>query len=93
MKQTVRALVVMSLVLFSHFAGAGARENARLQEGKITKNEAQHLVLKEFPGATIKQCVLAKGGEHSVWNIDLIKPGSNTVTKVKVDGESGQLIQ
>ena len=87
---------LLSVALVCIFAttgavSAGSRENQRLQEGKITKNEAQHLVLKQFPGATIKNCELKTTEGHSVWVVSLIKAGDKTVAKVQVDGLTGKI--
>ena len=87
---------LLSIALISIFAAtcvvsAETRENQRLQEGKITKNEAEHLVLNQFPGATIKKCELTKGKDHSVWVLDVMKAGAHDVTKVQVDGLTGKI--
>lgn len=87
---------LLSVALVSIFAAtgvlsAGSRENERLQEGKITKNEAQHLVLKQFPDATIKNCDLKMINSHSVWVVSLTKAGDKTVVKVQVDGLTGKI--
>ncbi len=74
-----------------HSAGT-VRENERLQSGKITKNEAGHLVLRKFPGARIKKCELTNGRDHSVWVLDIIKAGTQGVSKVRVDGLSGKIL-
>jgi uncharacterized membrane protein YkoI len=87
---------LLSVVLISIFAAtgavsAGSRENQRLQEGKITKNEAQHLVLKQFPDGTIKNCELKTVANHSVWVVSLTKAGDKTVEKVQVDALTGKI--
>ena len=89
---------LLSVALVSMFAAVGVlsaetRENQRLQEGKITKNEAQHLVLKQFPDATIKNCELKTIKGHSVWVVSFIKAGDKTVAKVQVDGLTGKITQ
>jgi uncharacterized membrane protein YkoI len=71
---------------------ASSRENQRLHEGKITKNEAQHLVLKKFPGAKIGRTKLEQGKSHSVWVIDVVKAGASGTTPVRVDGHSGKIL-
>lgn len=85
------ALVTACTFASSPIDGASTRENKRLQEGKITKNEAQHLVLKKFPGATVRKCELSRGKDHSVWILDVVKSGATEVTKVQVDGRSGKI--
>lgn len=91
MKRFLLAVVTCTLAV-SSLSAATARENKRLQEGKITKNEAEHLVLKQFPGATIKRCALTPGGQHSVWAVELVKSGAREVTKLQVDGRSGKIL-
>ena len=76
----------------SNRAAGTARENQRLQQGKITKNEAQHLVLKQFPGAKVKKCILTSGPDHGIWVLDIVKAGTRETTKVQVDGQSGKIL-
>ncbi len=71
---------------------ASTRENRRLREGKITKIEAQHLVLREFPGAAIRKCELVPRGDHSMWVVTLVKPGGGDPISVRVDGRSGKIL-
>ena len=93
MKQSRRfffALLLCTLAA-SPLNAAENREARRIHQGKITKNEAQHLALKKFPGATVKKCELTSGRDHSVWVMDVVKAGSKTVTKIEVDGLSGKV--
>ncbi len=93
-----RSLLVVSSVFavctfaFSSPSAASSRESQRLQEGKITKNQAQHLVLKKFPGATIKKCDLTTAKDQSVWVLHVLKPGAQEATEVRVDGRSGKIL-
>lgn len=77
---------------FSSVTIAGSREQARIERGKITKNEAQHLVLKKYPGATVAKCVLKSGKGGDVWMVELTQAGSHDVTRVQVDGRTGKLM-
>lgn len=95
MKNSFYHLLAVALVSIFAATGilfAGSRENQRLQEGKITKNEAQHLVLKQFPDATIKSCELKTANGHSVWVVSLIKANDKTVAQVQVDGVTGKIL-
>lgn len=74
------------------YAAGTAQENERLQSGKITKNQAEHLVLAKYPGAKIKKCVLTKGKGHSIWVVDMVKTGTSEISQVKVDGLSGKIL-
>ena len=95
MKQSFRfilSLIVAGSLTASVFGQMTDREFERLDQGKITKNQAQHFVLKKFPGASIKKCELRRGKKGSVWAVELVKPGEKTVTKVEVDGGSGKIL-
>ncbi|MEP6811342.1 MAG: PepSY domain-containing protein [Chthoniobacterales bacterium] len=85
-------LLSCSAALPSIHAAGGARENKRLQEGKITKNQAEHLVLQKYPGAKINKCVLTQSHGHGVWMLDVVKAGTNATAKVQVDGLSGKIL-
>ncbi len=85
-------LISWSAALPAMHAAGSERENKRLQEGKVTKNEAQHLVLQKFPGAKIKKCVLIQDKGHGVWMLDVVKAGTLETSKVQVDGLSGKIL-
>jgi uncharacterized membrane protein YkoI len=85
-------IVTVCTFAVSSMSMAGSRENKRLEQGKITKNEAQHLVLNKFPGATIKKCELTPGKDHSVWVVGLVKAGAHDVTQLQVDGLTGKIL-
>ncbi len=92
------SLLLLTLVTAATFTGssitsAATREDRRLSAGKITKNEAQHLVLKHFPGARIQHCRLQRESGHAFWVVDLVQSGSNKATTVRVDGRSGKMMQ
>lgn len=72
-------------------ATADSRENQRLQQGKITKNEAQHLVLKKFPGAKVRKCELKGEQGHSIWMLEVMKSGESKPMQVQVDGRTGKI--
>jgi uncharacterized membrane protein YkoI len=88
----VFSIVTACTFAVSSISAASSRENERLREGKITKNEAEHLVLKKFPGATIKRCELTRGKDHSVWVLDVVKAGAHDPIKVQVDGLTGKIL-
>lgn len=84
------AIVTLSLAAAAH-AQMSKRESHRIDQGKITKNEAQHLVQNAFPGAKIQHCKLHNVNGHAVWNVDLVKSGQTNATTVQVDGRTGQI--
>lgn len=92
------SIFLLSIVTVATFAtssasSAATRETRRLDAGKITKNEAQHLVLKHNPGARIQNCRLTGAKGHSVWVVDFMAAGSNKATTVRVDGRSGKIMR
>ncbi len=95
MKQSTPRILSFFLVCafsISSLSQAETRESKRLRQGKITKNEAQHLVIKKYPGARIKKCMLKEERGHSVWMIEMVKAGDQGVTKAEVDGRSGKVM-
>jgi uncharacterized membrane protein YkoI len=86
------SVVVICTFAVSSLSAASSRENQRLHERKITKNEAQHLVLKKYPGAIVKKCELMDEKGQSVWMLQVVKPGARDATDVKVDGRSGKIL-
>jgi uncharacterized membrane protein YkoI len=87
------AAVIAALALLpSVHAQMSARESNRIDKGKITKNEAQHLVENAYPGAKITKCELHGAKGHSMWLVELVKSGSNKTTTVEVDGRTGKIV-
>lgn len=84
-------LHLLCALAFAFPLHAESREAKRIQQGKITKNEAQHLVLKKFPKAKILKCELKLNGNHSVWMVELVRAGDQQPSKLQVDGSSGKI--
>lgn len=94
MKRSLSLIVFVGLAsafTIAPLSAATSREDKRLQRGVITKNEAQHLVLKKYPGAKINHCELKKTDGHSVWSIDVTPAGAQKATTVQIDGRSGKM--
>jgi uncharacterized membrane protein YkoI len=92
MKPIFRALLIaLILFVFAPLIRAGAREDQRLQNGQITKNEAEHLVLQKFPNATVKNCQLKNENGHSVWQVTFLKANESAAATVEVDGKTGEI--
>jgi uncharacterized membrane protein YkoI len=58
---------------------------------KITKNEAEHIALKNYPGARVTAARLEKGAGGPVWLIEIAPPKSKPVA-VTVDAMSGRIV-
>ena len=94
MKQSFRYTAALLLAITfsaSALAEMNSRESKRIEQGKITKNEAQHLVQNAYPGAKINRCELKRSKDHGVWIVDLVKTGENKASRVEVDGRTGKI--
>lgn len=58
---------------------------------KITKNEAEHIALKQFPGASVASAELKKVHDRLVWELQ-ITPSGKAASTVKVDAMTGRII-
>lgn len=85
------SVITASALAASAVAQMTSREFERIDTGKITKNQAEHLVLKRYPGAKVKKATLRHRKNHSFWDLALLMPGAHNVTKVEVDGRSGKI--
>jgi uncharacterized membrane protein YkoI len=59
---------------------------------KITKNQAEHIALKPFPGARVTAAKLATVEGKLVWSVEIAKADSPEIRKVRVDAMSGRVI-
>lgn len=84
-------LVAAAILAVSSADDASSQENQRLRQGKITKNEAEHLVLRKFPGARIGRCELKHGTHHSFWIVELAPSNGSGPSRVRVDGRTGKI--
>ena len=89
----ILAIVVGSvLVTSSALAAAEKSDAAPAAAGKkITQNEAQHLVLKKYPGARVVSSEEKTMNGNAVWVVTFMQTGANTAQKVSVDESTGKL--
>lgn len=59
---------------------------------KITKNEAEHIALRKYPGAHVTAGKLKKVHGKLVWSLELATAGDGT-KPVAVDALTGRLIE
>lgn len=85
-------VVILALLApFSAFAQMEKAEMDRIAHGKITKNQAQHLVLNKYPGAKIISCDEATANGHLMWKVRFTVTGSNLAERVDVDEDTGKI--
>jgi uncharacterized membrane protein YkoI len=61
-------------------------------DAKITKNEAEHIALKGYPGARVTAAKLEKVMGRLVWLIEIAPPKSKPAVAVRVDAMSGRIV-
>jgi uncharacterized membrane protein YkoI len=86
----LKSLLALALVVSFLFLEASARDDKG--DAKITKNEAEHIALKRFPGAHVTAAKLDKAKGKLVWLVEIAKGNLPQVTKVEVDAMSGRII-
>ena len=84
------SLMALSLLLcFSHLSASPLDPEG---ETKITKNEAEHIALKRYPGARVTAAKLEKAAGGMVWLIEIAPPKSKPAVAVSVDATSGRIV-
>ena len=58
----------------------------------ITKNEAEHIALKNYPGARVTAARLEKAAGGLIWLIEIASPKTKTAVAVTVDAVSGRIV-
>lgn len=58
---------------------------------KITKNEAEHIALKRFPGAHVTAAKLETVQGKLVWSVEIAGPKTQPSTAVAVDAVTGRI--
>ncbi|HEY2138619.1 MAG TPA: PepSY domain-containing protein [Chthoniobacterales bacterium] len=76
------------------FSVSAAEENpSQLVKGaKITKIQAEHIVLAQVPHGRVKSAEIEKEKGHLVWSFDIAIPATRNITEILVDAKSGQII-
>ena len=83
------SLTALSLLLCFSFLSASPPDTKG--GAKITKNEAEHIALKNYPGARVTAARLEKGAGGLIWLIEIAPPKSKPVA-VTVDAMSGRIV-
>jgi outer membrane murein-binding lipoprotein Lpp len=60
-------------------------------QSKVSKADAEALVLKRNPGATVLNSNEATVNGHKVWSVSVSTTGGNVARKVYVDQDTGKL--
>ncbi len=60
-------------------------------DAKITKNEAEHIALKRFPGARVTSAKLETVQGKLVWSLQIAEEGAKTARQVAVNAVTGRI--
>ena len=60
-------------------------------KAKITKNEAEHLALKRFPGARVTSARLDTVQGKLVWSLQLVEESAKPPRQVAIDAMTGRI--
>jgi uncharacterized membrane protein YkoI len=83
-------LLLLSLVMSGSLVQANPSESK--SGTKITKNEAEHIALKEHTGARVTAARLEKIEGKPVWRVEVSGPKANYVIQVTVDALNGRIL-
>lgn len=82
------SLTALSLLLSLSLLAASPHDP---KGARITKNEAQHIALKDYPGARVTAAKLEKVRGILVWSIE-IAPANAKPVLVAVDAKTGRVV-
>src|SRR3954471_16417092 len=68
-----------------------AQSNEAASQSKVSKADAEALVMKKNPGATVLNSNEATVNGHKVWAVSVSTTGGNVARKVYVDQDTGKL--
>ena len=83
-------LLLLALLLSASLLQANPPDSK--SGAKITKNEAEHIALKDHSGARVTSARLEKVEGKPVWLVDVSGPKANQLTHVTVDATSGRVL-
>jgi uncharacterized membrane protein YkoI len=88
----IRILTPLAL-LAAVLLGCASNQAAKPEgQARISKPEAEKIALAQAPGGTIKEGELETEKGRLIWSFDIATPGSNDITEVQVDAQTGKLV-
>ena len=93
MKTTMRNLLTLLFCfLVVGIVAAQTPPGTDKKQPRITKEEATKAALAKVPNGTVKEAELEKEKGRLVWSFDIASPGSNDITEVQVDANTGNVV-
>ena len=84
-------VVACGLALSSAVAQTKKAQSNDAAQSKVSKADAEGLVVKRNPGATVLNSTEVTVNGHKVWSVSVATTGGNVARKVYVDEETGKL--
>ena len=85
----VVSAAALSLLAISSASAAG--QKAEATQAKISKADAEKIVVTKNPGAKVVSTTEATVAGHKVWALSVITTGGNVSKKLYVDQETGKI--
>lgn len=61
-------------------------------QAKVSETDARAAALQRVPDGVVASSELEREHDKLIWSFDIKRPGSNDVTEVQVDAESGVIV-
>jgi uncharacterized membrane protein YkoI len=84
-------LISLATIVLLATLTVAASPNEPKPRAKITKNEAEHIALKQYPGARVVSAKLESINGHLVWLLQVAQRPGQTAARVEVDAISGRI--
>jgi uncharacterized membrane protein YkoI len=85
-------LISLAVVVLLSCSSLQASPNESKGHPKITKNEAEHIALKHFPGASVASAKLESVQGQLVWTLQIAAQKKERATRVEVDAMTGRIV-
>ncbi|HVU34233.1 MAG TPA: PepSY domain-containing protein [Opitutaceae bacterium] len=77
----------------SVFAKSSKESQAELRaQARVTEEQARAVALAQVPDGTIKEGEVETEHGRFIWSFDLTRPGTDVITEVQVDANTGKLV-
>lgn len=83
---------VCALFFLATFQTAMLQAEPEATKDKITRDEAQHIALKQVPDGSVKSARLERQGNAKFWAVAIARPGAKALSEIRVDSMSGRII-
>src|ERR1700686_1068475 len=83
--------MVLGFVAAAAFAAEPSQAKL-MKQAKITKAEAERIALAKVSRGIVKSAEIENEKGHLVWSFDIARPGTQDITEILVDANTGKII-